>query len=686
MSAEIHSIAASSQGYSDARIFIRDLEEEICLRTRIYLSTVGRLQKEKDGVEELSALQTALKSHHTRMQLGMRLATVDLPFVRWMQRFGLSDAEQILVAYLLFLDEGVRLRHLIEKRAGALDPHSPRVALAIAGGTPDAAFTLRSILSATGAIARASLLVPINLDQTDIFSDLHLHLNADVVALLLDDPVSLSHLRRGTSIERPTERLSSVVLPHATRAVLERVIRVSGQESARPHIDCQPCRVSGTVLLLTGPPGTGKTLTARAIAGTLDRPLVLMASAEYHHDLTPISIAMTEARRLGGIFFIDEFDKFMNDVDLDRLRAVLRVLDEPGLLTILAANKATPFHEAVERRILYRLELPLPDVYMRRQLWQKHLPAELSTNAPVIEALSEVPFLAGGEIRNACLAAKQQSEAATDPGHAIQYLAQTFHDSAYEQLKRVEDRLQGVVQILHSGLECLAPPLFSTQQLSVVVALVRGVSEAFLTGNRSIAERRVGLFAEDMGALKTTAHHIASAVNLPCILLPASFSMFRDEDAVKERLSTTLRALNGRFVAAFMEIDKEEAWEVPERYARYAAFSLLLSKTTTAATTTMFQSLLMTLEADPQQRVVDATTLRDTAASVRIDVAGIDWDAVTRHGLPTLREMLPVCRLALALAVARGQQNPGTQDLIHAAELRKSRRLRGGFGRTTRNL
>lgn len=170
-------------------------------------------------------------------------------------------------------------------------------------------------------------------------------------------------------------RLSSMVLPEALRARLERVILEQRQAYRLREHGLQPRRK----LLLIGPPGAGKTMTAAAMAGELKLPLfsVLLDGlltkfmGETASKLRTVFAAMAETR---GVYFFDEFDAIgarrseRNDVGEIRrvLNSFLQFLeeDESEGLIVAATNHPELLDPALFRRFddVIEYEFPSPEV------------------------------------------------------------------------------------------------------------------------------------------------------------------------------------------------------------------------------------------------------------------------------------------------------------------------------------
>jgi AAA+ superfamily predicted ATPase len=157
------------------------------------------------------------------------------------------------------------------------------------------------------------------------------------------------------------ERLRNVVLPPATRALIDRILRENRSRAKLEQWSVGPRRR----LLFHGPPGTGKTLTAAAMAGELGLPLMTVRfdalfsrflGATANH----LRVIFAEMPRRPGVYFFDEFDavaKARGDAqdvgEMGRIvTAFLQLIDADvsGGLLVAATNHSEALDRAVFRR------------------------------------------------------------------------------------------------------------------------------------------------------------------------------------------------------------------------------------------------------------------------------------------------------------------------------------------------
>jgi len=144
--------------------------------------------------------------------------------------------------------------------------------------------------------------------------------------------------------------------------------------------------------LLFGPPGTGKTLIARAIASEVEATFFSISASSLtskwigEGEKTVRALFGVAAARQPSVVFIDEIDSLLCQRSSDENEASRRIKTEflvqldgaatksdEMVLVIGATNRPQELDEAVRRRFVKRLYIPLPDPVTRLALLQKLL-------------------------------------------------------------------------------------------------------------------------------------------------------------------------------------------------------------------------------------------------------------------------------------------------------------------------
>ncbi len=177
----------------------------------------------------------------------------------------------------------------------------------------------------------------------------------------------------------------------------------------------------GLFINLYGEPGTGKTLTAHAIASELKQKLICVNYSDIESKYVgETSKNLTALFKFGkeenAIIFFDEADALLSkrvtnmssstDVSVNQTRSVLLTLlnDYEGMV-IFATNFISNYDSAFMRRIQYHVKFELPNVHLRRRLWDMYIPKAMPTQINIDEIADKYEGVSGSDISNAVLKA-----------------------------------------------------------------------------------------------------------------------------------------------------------------------------------------------------------------------------------------------------------------------------------------
>ena len=207
----------------------------------------------------------------------------------------------------------------------------------------------------------------------------------------------------------------------------------------------------GTTVLLSGKPGTGKTLMVHAIAHELNMRLLqvnvpaLFQSRRHSADDNFRLIMREASMQEDVIIFFDEADELFADRSYNNMMpTILKEFERFSGVCILATNMKQVLDEALDRRILLKMDFDLPDFTARKAIWERHLPATLplADDVDTTELAMKFAF-SGGYIKNAVILACQRTAART--GEDIKITQADLLDAARtqrtSQLERLTERV-----------------------------------------------------------------------------------------------------------------------------------------------------------------------------------------------------------------------------------------------------
>ncbi|XP_042050389.1 spastin-like [Salvia splendens] len=182
-------------------------------------------------------------------------------------------------------------------------------------------------------------------------------------------------------------------------------------------------RKPATGLLLFGPPGTGKTLLAKAVASESEATFFNVSASSLTSKWvgegeklvrTLFQVAIT---RQPSVIFIDEIDSIMSTRTENENEASRRLKSEflvqfdgvasnsSDLVTVIGAtNKPQELDDAVLRRLVKRIYIPLPDANARRVLLKHKLKGQAFSlpDRDVERLVAETDGYSGSDLQALC--------------------------------------------------------------------------------------------------------------------------------------------------------------------------------------------------------------------------------------------------------------------------------------------
>lgn len=177
----------------------------------------------------------------------------------------------------------------------------------------------------------------------------------------------------------------------------------------------------GLVALFSGEAGTGKTLCAEIMANELDLRLHIVSipkvvSKWVGETEKNIRQIFSHARAQNSMLLFDEADSlFTTRVKVEKaqdhfqnmeVNMLLQEIERFEGIVILTTNLETNIDRAFQRRILFKIEFPMPEKEQREAIWRALIPKGTPLAEDVdFRYLGEAYDLSGGQIKNAVIRA-----------------------------------------------------------------------------------------------------------------------------------------------------------------------------------------------------------------------------------------------------------------------------------------
>ncbi|WP_418320187.1 ATP-binding protein [Piscinibacter sakaiensis] len=225
----------------------------------------------------------------------------------------------------------------------------------------------------------------------------------------------------------------ALVVADGVRAELQRVLqRCEQRETLHERLGAaaRTRACEGVRLLFTGASGTGKSLAAQWLASRLGLPiyrvdLSSMLSKWIGETEKNLAELLARAEHADVLLLFDEADALFgkrtevasaNDRFANaQTNYLLQRIETHGGIVVLTANSRSRFDPAFARRLDFIVDFSAPDAQARRELWRMHLGEASDCDDAAINRLAARVDLAGGNIRNAVLAAAASAGSRGEP-------------------------------------------------------------------------------------------------------------------------------------------------------------------------------------------------------------------------------------------------------------------------------
>lgn len=176
-------------------------------------------------------------------------------------------------------------------------------------------------------------------------------------------------------------------------------------------------------ILLYGPPGTGKTMIAESFAAVLGMNLIKVTNADLQSQVPGqvernITDNFKKATKENAVLMFDECDSMLYNRDsvgailASHTNHLLGAIENHKGVVIMTTNRLGHLDAALQRRIIAKVEIPIPTEAARVDIWKNLMPPKMPLEKEVsFEMLAKVE-ISGGDIKNAILIAARKAIAA----------------------------------------------------------------------------------------------------------------------------------------------------------------------------------------------------------------------------------------------------------------------------------
>ena len=230
-----------------------------------------------------------------------------------------------------------------------------------------------------------------------------------------------NYIKKLLKIEKDKERIKwlrtfdNCVLPDKVREIIEEALTVVLRADVFDEWGINDHFEKGLTnsILIYGPPGTGKTMVSESIASILGLNLMKLTNADIQSNIPGqteknISASFKKAKDEKAVVMFDECDSVLYNrnavgaILAAEINHLLMEIERFDGVVLLTTNRLHKLDEALQRRIIAKVELPFPNKDIRKKIWEKLIPDKMPIDDVDFTILA-LAKLSGGEIKNAIL-------------------------------------------------------------------------------------------------------------------------------------------------------------------------------------------------------------------------------------------------------------------------------------------
>lgn len=229
------------------------------------------------------------------------------------------------------------------------------------------------------------------------------------------------YIKKILKVEKDKERIKwlrtfdNCILPDKVREIIEEALTIVLRADVFEKWGINDHFEKGLTnsILIYGPPGTGKTMVSESIASILGLNLMKITNADIQSNIPGqternISKSFKKAKDENAVVMFDECDSVLYNrnavgaILAAEINHLLMEIERFEGVVLLTTNRLHKLDEALQRRIIAKVELPFPDKKIREKIWKKLIPDKMPIDEINFTLLAKAE-LSGGEIKNAIL-------------------------------------------------------------------------------------------------------------------------------------------------------------------------------------------------------------------------------------------------------------------------------------------